>query len=325
VRAYIIRRLLLIIPTVFVVSVMVFLSIRLVPGDVIDQMVMQHGGGGSVPSVSDIEVNPEAIRHALGLDVPFHVQYVRWIRDILLHGNLGTSLWTQATVIEELVNRIPVTFQLGLLAFIIAQLIAIPVGVVSAIRQDTAMDYITRTFAIIGLATPNFWLATMVMVYPSVWWNWSPRMQYVSFTDDPLGNLGMLLIPAVILGTAMAGATMRYTRTMMLEVLRQDYVRTAWAKGLRERVVVTRHALKNALVPVVTILVGQLTVMIGGSVIMEQIFNLPGMGRLLLDTLVKRDYPMVSGLNLVYALVGLSLILVTDLSYAYLDPRIRYR
>jgi len=324
-RAYIIRRLLLIIPTVFVVSVIVFVSIRLVPGDVIDQMVMQHGGGGSVPSASGIEVNPEAIRHALGLDVPFHVQYARWIRDIFLHGNLGTSLWTQTKVTEELANRIPVTFELGLLSFIIAQIIAIPVGIFSAIRQDTILDYVSRTLAILGLATPNFWLATMVMVYPAVWWNWSPRMEYVSFTNDPLANLGMLLIPAVILGTAMAGATMRYTRTMMLEVLRQDYVRTAWAKGLKERVVVTRHAFKNALIPVITILIGQLTVLIGGSVIMEQIFNLPGMGRLLLDVLVKRDYPMVSGLNLVFALIGLSLILITDLSYAYLDPRIRYR
>ncbi len=189
-RSYIIRRLLLIVPTVLVVSVMVFISIRLVPGDVIDQMVLQHGGGGSVPTVSDIPVNPEAIRHALGLDVPFHVQYVRWIGDIFLHGNLGTSLWTQATVVEEIVHRIPVTFELGFLAFFIAQLIAVPVGVLSAVRQDTAMDYVTRTFAIIGLATPNFWLATMVMVYPSIWWNWSPRMQYVSFADDPLGNLG---------------------------------------------------------------------------------------------------------------------------------------
>lgn len=324
-RAYIIRRLLLLIPTIFIVSIIVFISIRLVPGDVIDQMVMQHGGGGSVPSVSDIEVNPEAIRHALGLDVPFHIQYARWIGDIFMHGNFGTSLWTQSTVVEELVHRLPVTFELGIIAFIIAQVIAIPVGIISAIRQDTILDYIARTFAIIGLATPNFWIATMVMVYPAIWWNWSPRMQYIPFTEDPLANLGMVIIPAVILGTAMAGATMRYTRTMMLEVLRQDYVRTAWAKGLRERVVVTRHALKNALIPVVTIMIGQLTVLIGGSVIMEQIFNLPGMGRLLLDVLVRRDYPMVSGLNLIYAAIGLSLILITDLSYAYLDPRIRYR
>ncbi len=324
-RAYIIRRLLLIVPTVFVVTVMVFISIRLVPGSVVDLMVAQHGGGGDMPTTSGMEISPEAIRAALGLDVPFHVQYGRWIKEIIVNGNLGTSLWYASTVTEELANRLPVTFELGLMAFLIAQLIALPVGVFSAIRQDTIPDYLARTLAIIGLATPNFWLATMVMVYPAVWWNWSPAMQYIPFTRDPLGNLAMLLIPAVILGTAMAGATMRYVRTMMLEVLRQDYVRTAWAKGLKERVVVVRHALKNALIPVVTILVGQLTVMIGGSVIMEQIFNLPGIGRLLLDTLAKRDYLMVSGLNLTFASIGLVLILATDISYAFLDPRIRYK
>lgn len=324
-RAYLIRRLLLMIPTLFVVSIMVFIAIRLVPGGVIDLMVAQHGGGGDMPGASGIEVNPEAIRSAMGLDVPFHIQYARWVGEIFLHGNLGASLWTKTTVTQSLAERLPITFELGILAFIIAELIAIPVGVFSAIRQDTAADYVGRTVAILGLATPNFWLATMVMVYPSVWWNWSPPMEYIPFARDPLGNLGMFIIPAIILGTAMAGATMRYTRTMMLEVLRQDYVRTAWAKGLKERVVVIRHALRNGLIPVVTILVGQLGVMVGGSVIMEQIFNLPGMGRLLLDTLVKRDYLMVSGLNLTFAFLGLLAILATDISYAYLDPRIRYR
>jgi peptide/nickel transport system permease protein len=324
-KAYIIRRLLLIIPTLLVVSIMVFISIRLVPGSIIDLMVVQHGGGGDLPSSSGLAVNPEAIKQALGLDVPFYVQYGRWVRDIFLHGNLGTSLWTQTTVTKELVRRIPVTFELGLLAFIIAQLIAIPVGIYSAIRQDTLIDHVSRSVAIVGLAVPSFWLATMVMIYPSVWWAWSPPMQYIPFSKDPIGNLGMMTIPAIILGTAMAGATMRYMRTMMLDVLKEDYVRTAWAKGLKERVVVLRHALRNAVIPVVTILMGQVTVMISGSVIIEQIFNLPGMGRLLLDVLLKRDYLMVSGLNLSYALLGLVLILITDLSYAYLDPRIRYR
>jgi peptide/nickel transport system permease protein len=324
-RAYIIRRLLLIIPTLLVVSIMVFISIRLVPGSIIDLMVAQHGGGGDLPSSSGMAVNPDAIRSALGLDVPFYVQFGRWVRDIFLHGNLGTSLWTQTTVTKELVRRIPVTFELGLLAFIIAELIAIPVGIFSAIRQDTLIDHVSRSAAIVGLAVPSFWLATMVMVYPSVWWTWSPPMQYIPFSRDPIGNLGMMIIPAIILGTAMAGATMRYMRTMMLDVLKEDYVRTAWAKGLKERVVVLRHALRNAVLPVVTILMGQITVMISGSVIIEQIFNLPGMGRLLLDVLLKRDYLMVSGLNLSYALLGLVLILITDLSYAYLDPRIRYR
>lgn len=324
-RAYVIRRLLLIIPTLVVVSVMVFLAIRLVPGSVIDLMVAQHGGGGDMPSSSGLQVNPEAIRSALGLDVPFHVQYGRWVRDIFLHGNLGASLWTQQTVVGALLERLPRTFELGLIAFIIAQLIAFPIGIYSAIRQDTAIDYVSRSAAIIGLAVPSFWLATMVMVYPSVWWNWSPQMEYIPFSIDPVKNISIMIIPAIIMGTAMAGATMRYTRTMMLEVLRQDYVRTAWAKGLRERVIVLRHALRNALIPVVTILIGQTSVLVGGSVIMEQMFNIPGMGRLLLDTLTKRDYPMVSGLNLIFGVFGLLGILMTDISYAYLDPRVRYK
>jgi peptide/nickel transport system permease protein len=163
------------------------------------------------------------------------------------------------------------------------------------------------------------------MVYPSVWWGWSPSMEYIPFSKDALGNLGMMIIPALILGTSMAGSMMRYMRTMMLDVLKEDYIRTAWSKGLKERLVVFRHAFRNALIPVVTLLVGQFTVLIGGSVIIEQIFNLPGMGRLLLDTLVKRDYLMVSGLNITYATVGILLIILTDISYAYLDPRIRYQ
>jgi len=324
-RAYIIRRLLLIIPTLLVVSIMVFISIRLVPGNVIDLMVSQHQGGGDMPGSSGIPVNPEAIRHAMGLDVPFYEQYLRWLGDMILHGNLGSSLWTKITVTQAIAQRFPITFELGLIAFIIAQLIALPVGVYSAVRQDTVADYVCRTIAILGLAVPSFWIATMVMVYPAVWWNWSPPMEYVPFTKGPAQNLAIVIVPAIILGLAMAGATMRYTRTMMLEVLRQDYVRTAWVKGLRERVVVFRHVLRNALIPVVTILIGQVTVLISGSVIMEQIFNLPGMGRLFLDTLTKRDYLMVSGLNFFYGFIGLVLILLTDLSYAYLDPRVRYK
>jgi peptide/nickel transport system permease protein len=306
------------------VTVFVFLSVRLIPGDVIDLMVAQQGSGAQ-PGSSGQDVSPEAIRHALGLDAPFHIQYGRWIGDIILYGNLGRSLWSDTTVTKALGERIPVTVELGLLALIIAQLIAVPIGIYSAVRQDTAVDYITRSAAIIGLAIPNFWLATMVMVYPSVWWNWSPSVGYIPFHRDPAGNLLQFIIPAFVLGASMAGATARYIRTVMLDVLRQDYIRSAWAKGLAERVVVLRHALRNALIPVVTLLSGQISYLIGGAVIIEQIFALPGMGRLLLDTLVTRDYLMVSGLNLVFASVAMLLILATDISYAYLDPRVRYR
>ena len=169
-------------------------------------------------------------------------------------------------------------------------MIALPVGIYSAIRQDTAADYVGRTIAVIGMATPNFWLGIMVMIFPAIWWGWSPPMEWVPFTEDPLGNLGMFLIPSLILGTASSAGTMRLTRTMMLEVLRQDYIRTAWAKGLKERVVVMRHAIKNGLIPVVTLVGLQLPILVGGSVIIENIFNLPGLGRLALQALTDRDY-----------------------------------
>ena len=218
----------------------------------------------------------------------------------------------------------PVTIELGVMAIVIGLLIALPVGIYSAIRQDTAADYAGRTAAIIGLATPNFWLALMVMIFPAIWWGWAPSMKLIPFTEDPLGNLGMFLIPSLILGTAASCETMRMTRTMMLEVLRQDYIRTAWSKGLKERVVVIRHTIKNALIPVVTLIGLQLPILVGGAVIMENIFNLPGIGRLLLDALKERDYPVVSGVNLFFATGVIGVNLMIDLIYPYLDPRVRY-
>ena len=333
--AYIIRRLLLIIPTLSILTIIVFLAVRFIPGDIIDVMVarmIEQGAGGA-------EIDREALERRLGLDVPVHVQYGRWIgvlptRDFitgesrfkgLLQGALGQSLWgANFSVEEKIIGRLPVTIQLGVMAIVIGLVIALPVGIYSAIRQDTAADYAGRSVAIIGLATPNFWLGTMVMLYPAIWWGWSPPIEMIPFTEDPLGNIGMFLIPSLILGTASAAATMRMTRTMMLEVLRQDYIRTAWAKGLRERVVVLRHSVKNALIPVVTLIGLQLPILIGGSVIMENIFSLPGLGRLLLTALDTRDYPMVSGVNLVFATAVVLFNLLIDLLYSYLDPRVRY-
>ena len=317
-RAYIIRRFLLIIPTLFILSILVFLSVRFIPGDVIDAMVDETG-------VFSTKNDREALEHMLGLDVPVHVQYGQWLGGIFLHGTLGESLWGGYYSIEDkILLRLPVTIELGVLALVIGLAIALPVGIYSAIRQDTATDYVGRSIAIIGLATPNFWLGTMVMIYPVIWWGWSPPMELIPFTEDPLGNLGMFIIPSLILGTAMAAATMRMTRTMMLEVLRQDYIRTARSKGLNERAVVTRHAVKNALIPVVTLIGLQLPILVGGAVIMENIFNLPGVGRLFLTALQNRDYPMVSGVNLFLSTVVMLSILLTDLIYPYLDPRVRY-
>ena len=262
-RVYIIRRLLLIIPTLFLLSILVFLSVRFIPGDIIDVMVARMIG----QSAGGAEIDREALAHMLGLDLPVHVQYGRWMGGILLHSTLGTSLSGDWSVEEKILGRLPVTIELGVMAIVIGLVIALPVGIYSAIRQDTAADYVGRSFAIIGLATPNFWLALMVMIYPAIWWGWSPPMKLIPFTEDPLGNLGMFIIPSLILGTASAAATMRMTRTMMLEVLRQDYIRTAWAKGLKERGVIIRHALKNALIPIVTLIGLQLPLLVGGSVI----------------------------------------------------------
>jgi len=307
------------IPTLFLVSIVVFLTIRLIPGDLIQQMAIEMG-----QTTTGEQLDLDAIRRMMGLDEPAHIQYGKWIWGIL-QGDFGDSLWTQRPVTSEILNRLPITFELGLLSFLIAQVIAVPIGLYSAIRQDSIGDLLGRTFAIVNLATPAFWLATMIMVFPSIWWGWSPAMRYIPFTEDPSANLGQFLIPAALMGTAMSATTMRMLRTTMLEVLRQDYVRTAWSKGLRERIIVIRHALRNALIPVITIISGQIPIMVGGAVIMEQIFSLPGMGRLFLDSINRRDYPFVTGINMMLASFGMVLILLTDLSYAYLDPRVRYR
>ena len=316
-KVYIIRRVLLIIPTLFILSILVFLAARFLPGDVIDVMVLRM-------NTSTGRIDREAVERRLGLDVPVYVQYGRWVGDIFLRGTLGESLVGGYTIEERILERLPVTIELGVMAIVIGLVIALPVGIYSAIRQDTSADYAGRSIAIIGLATPNFWLGIMVMIYPAIWWGWSPAMELVPFTEDPLRNLRMFLVPSLILGTASAAAAMRMTRTMMLEVLRQDYIRTAWSKGLKERVVIVRHAVKNALIPVVTLIGLQLPILAGGSVIMENIFNLPGIGRLLLTALENRDYPVVSGVNLVFGAAVMGINLIIDLIYPYLDPSVRY-
>ena len=211
------------------------------------------------------------------------------------------------------------------MALVVGLMVAIPIGVFSAVRQDTAGDYFARSFSILMLAVPSFWLGTMVMVFPSIWWGWSPPIQFVPFTKDPMANLSQMIIPSIILGCALSAITMRLTRTMMLEVLRQDYIRTAWAKGLGEKLVVARHALRNALIPVVTLIGLQAPLLIGGAVIMEQIFVIPGMGLLLLDAVSQRDYPIITGVFLIVGVAVMFINLIVDLSYGLLDPKVRYR
>jgi len=274
------------------------------------------------------------VKEQLGLDVPIWQQYLRWLGvwpqkngsiSGVLEGDLGKSLWSERIIRDEILQRVPISLELGIVALITALLMAFPIGIYSAIRQDTIGDYIGRSFAILCIGIPGFWLGTMVFIYPAKWFHWTPPVLYIPITENFWANLGQFVIPGVLMGIGMAGTTMRMTRTMMLEVLRQDYIRTAWSKGLRERVVVIKHALRNALIPVITIIGLQIPVLIGGSVIMEQIFVLPGMGRLLLDALSARDYPVVSGVNLVMATVILVVNLFVDLTYGWLDPRIRYR
>ncbi len=329
-RAYIIRRLLLAIPTLFLVTIMVFLLIRLVPGDVVDMIALRMIIAGE----GDIIGARESVERMLGLDVPVYVQYGRFLGvwpdaegsfSGLFQGDLGRSFWRPATVVEEISARWPVTIQLGVMAIIIAQLIALPIGIYSALRQDTWGDYVGRSFAILLIAVPGFWIATIVIVFPAIWWGYMPPIMHVPFLEDPLRNLIRFIVPATVVGLAMAGGTMRMTRTMMLEVLREDYIRTAWAKGLRERVVILRHALKNALIPVITYIGIWAPILIGGTVIIEQIFALPGIGRLIVESTRGRDYTVVSGVLLVFG-AGLVLInLVVDIAYGYLDPRIHFK
>ncbi len=228
-------------------------------------------------------------------------------------------------MVDDLLVRWPVTLELGIMGLMIGQLIALPIGIFSALRQDKWGDYIGRSFAILCISVPSFWVGTLIIVFPAIWWGYSAPIMFIPFTEDPIGNLKMFIIPAIIVGMAMAGMLMRLTRTMMLEVLRQDYIRTAWAKGLRERVVIQRHALKNALIPVITIIGLQAPILMGGTVIIEQIFSLPGMGRLILSATFHRDETLIGGIMFIFAAVLMLINLVVDLTYAYLDPRVHFK
>ena len=327
--AYAIRRLVLIIPTLILVTLIVFMLVRFIPGTALDQMVMQM----SEYSEYGRDLNVDLLKEQLGLDQPVHIQYGRWAGFLpqedgkfrgVLEFNLGDSLWMNKSVNSLIAERLPVTMELGLLALIIALAMAFPIGIYSAIRQDSLVDYVGRSLAILMLSIPGFWLGTMIFVYPSIWWGWTPSIKLISFVDNPLGNLGMFIIPAFLMGASMSGGLMRMIRTMMLEVLRQDYVRTAYSKGLRERTVVIRHALKNASIPIITMVGPMILLLVSGAVVMEQIFSLPGMGQLMITALNRRDYPIISGINLMTGTIVMFVILVVDLSYAWLDPRIRY-
>lgn len=313
-KRYIIKRILLIIPTLILVTFFVFCIVRLIPGDVVELMVAEQG-------YADDE---EELREMLGLDKPLHTQYLTYMKGIF-KGDWGISLWTGMPVTEEIKRRLPISFMLALMAIIWTVLMGVPIGVISAIKQDSWTDYAVRSWAIGGLSIPNFWIATLLLVFGSIWFKWVPPMEYVPFTEDPIKNLSQLLAPSLILSFARSANIMRMTRTMMLEVMREDYIQTARAKGLTGWVVIVRHALKNATIPVLTMTGMQLAILIGGTVIMESIFLLPGIGRYLMDSIIWRDYPAIQGVNLVMCTTIITLNLIVDLTYAFIDPRIRYR
>lgn len=316
-HGFVLRRVVALVPTLIFASLIVFLSVRLIPGNIIDLMLTENDLSASKQTREQLEV-------ALGLDTPLYIQYFKWIGGVI-QGDLGRSLWTSTPVVEQIVSRLPVTFELGFLAIIAALVVGVPIGVYAALRQDTLGDYSLRTFSILALAIPSFWAGTLVMVFPSIWWGWSPPVRYIAFSDNPIGHLQLMIIPALILATTPSAIVMRLTRTMMLEVLRQDYIRTARAKGLSTTTVVVRHALRNALVPVVTLIGLQAPVLFGGAVILEQIFVIPGMGLLLLDAVSARDYPIISGVFLVTGVSIVFINLLVDLSYGWLDPKVRKR
>jgi peptide/nickel transport system permease protein len=314
-KQYVLRRLALAIPTLALVSVIVFSIMRLMPGDVVIRMVEGHAYAPTV----------DALRKELGLDRPAYLQYVDWIGGIVLRGDFGNSYWTRQPIWDEFIHRFPVTLELAALTILSSAVIGILVGVVSAVRQDSVSDYLGRILAILALSVPYFGLAVLVVVLPSIYFKWTPVWTYVPFTTDPAENLKIMIVPALVFGVTRAGPIMRIMRSALLEVLRQDYIRTAWSKGLPERAIVLRHALKNALIPVVSLIGLQTPLYIGGSVIIEAIFRLPGVGLFFFEALSRLDYPVVQSVNLIVAALVVGLNLAIDLSYAFLDPRIRYR
>ena len=314
---YILRRILLMVPTLLGSVTLIFLVMRLLPGDAALYIL------GSEESA---EVNREAltqIRQELGLDQSLPVQYVQWLWGVA-RLDFGNSYWTKQPVIEELAQRYPMTANLALLSLLLSTAIAVPVGVLSAVKQDSFADYAARIFVITGLSLPNFWLAILVILGLVHYFKWLPPLDYAPFWADPWLNFKQLVFPAVVTGYRLSAISARMTRSSVLEVLRDDYVRTARAKGLGERVVVVKHALKNALLPVITITSVELLVLFGGLVVVETVFTIPGIGRFLVDAIIHRDYPSIQALVFVFSLFVVVVNLLVDIVYALLDPRIRY-
>ncbi len=302
------------IPTLAGVAILTFVIMRAVPGDIV---ALQYAGSPVPQSVIDEQ------RHLLGLDKPMWTQFTDWMGQIA-HFDLGQSLWTGHPVVEEIQIRLPLSIELAILATLLAVTIAIPLGVLAAVRQDSWVDYLIRVFSIGGLAMPSFWIGIVMILTTITLFGWAPPLVFTPFTEDPIANLAQLILPAIAVGYRYSAVSMRMTRSTLLEVLREDYVRTARAKGVGERMVVVRHALRNALLPVITVVSLEFAFLIGGLVVTEQVFNLNGIGKLLVDAVAHRDYTLIQSLVLLLAAVFVLVNFAVDMVYVVLDPRIRY-
>jgi peptide/nickel transport system permease protein len=317
---YAIRRALLFIPTLLVATILVFTLFWIVPGD--PALVILAGGEGDSGSVSLEQL--QQLRQTLGLDRPIYVQYASWLWNAL-RGDLGTSLWYKTPVWNQLKDRFLVTMELAVMAIVLAVCAAVPLGVTSAVKQDTGFDYLSRIFSSIGIALPTFWFGILIVYALATFFEWLPPLGYATVWEDPLLNLQQLILPALTLAFNDLAFMARVTRSSMLEVMREDYLRTARAKGLVEIRVIGRHALKNALLPVLTVSGYQFARLMGGVIIVESIFVVPGMGTLLIDSIIHRDFIVLQAIVLLIAAVVLILNLVVDLSYGAVDPRVRYQ
>jgi peptide/nickel transport system permease protein len=312
--AYVVNRLWTGVITLLLVSFLVFGLLNLIPGDIVGTLMGDQG-------YTQAEAN--TIRHELGLDKPVTTRYIFWLGDVG-HGNFGQSLVNGRSVSKIMKTAFPVSLELALLALVISSGVGIPLGIYSAIRQDTPDDYAARLVTIIGYSVPHFYLATVVIVFPAIWWGWVPPLFFVHLSDDPVGNLTFMIVPALVLATGAAARVARLTRSQVLETLREDYVRTARAKGISGLRLIQRHVLRNALLPVVTLMGSQVVALLAGAVVIETVFSIPGIGTTLISAIQHRDYPVITGVNIVIATMVVLSNLLVDLSYRFCDPRVTY-
>ncbi|HAE32817.1 MAG: ABC transporter permease [SAR202 cluster bacterium] len=320
-KQYIARRVLFGILTLFLVSLLIFALLRIAPGDVA-LMIAEANSGGEGNDVTEEQL--EEIRESLGLNAPLHIQYFSWVTDYV-RGNWGISLFTQRDVFDEFKLKFPVTLELVILSQIIAILIGLPAGIIMALKQDTWIDYLLRVVSLAGLSLPSFWTATLFLLGGAYFFYWNPELGKFDLTEEPIKNLKQYFWPAIMLGYISAATKSRMMRSTMLEVLRQDYIRTAKSKGLSAYVVTARHALKNSFIPVITVVGITTALALGGSVVMERVFSLPGLGNFILEGMLSRDFPIVQSVVLFLAICVILVNLLVDLSYGWFDPRVRYQ